>query len=124
MDATELAVHRENTLAYIAANPTTVTLTPIDTKERTPAGGWKEVPGEPRQPQTMRIIEVSARSEPATVKLQDGTERVVSFWLLGAHDAVVEVGDSWTEGTREWEVGDIIRSNHYETRALVAERGA
>lgn len=125
MDALELQVHRENTLAFIAVNPTTVVLIPIDTKERVPSGGYKVVKGEPRTEQTMRIIELGGRGEPATIKLQDGTERTVSFWLLGAHDAAVEIGDSWTATDgREWEVGDIIRSNHYETRALVAERGA
>lgn len=124
MDAFELQIHRENTTAYIAANPTSVQLIPIATKERTASGGWKVTDGTPREPQTMRIIEVSARTEPATVKLQDGTERTVAFWLLGEHDAEVAVGDHWEADGRKWEVGDIIRSNHYETRALVAERGA
>ena len=124
MDATELAVHRKNTLAFIAANPTVVTLIPIQEKVRTASAGWTTQDADPRVPQTMRIIEPSSRSIPATVKLQDGTERVVSFWLLGAHDALVAVGDHWDADGRSWEIGDIIRSNHYETRALVAERGA
>jgi hypothetical protein len=124
MEAHELAVHRVNTTAYIAANPTTIVLIPIATKVRTPSGGWTTSDGAPRTPQTMRIIEPGARVEPATVKLQDGTERTVAFWLLGEHDAAVAIGDHWTEGTRTWEVGDIVRANHYETRALVAERGA
>lgn len=120
----ELSIHRQNTTAYIAANPTSVTLVPIQEKVRTASGGWTTSDAAPREPQTMRIIELGARVEPATVKLQDGTERVVRFWLLGEWDASIEVGDHWVEGSREWEVGDIIRSNHYETRALVAERGA
>lgn len=121
----ESDIHRKNTLAFIAANPTAVTLIPIQEKVRTASAGWTVQSGTPRSSQIMRIIEPSARSTPATVKLQDGTERVVSFWLLGAHDAAVAVGDHWTEADgRSWEVGDIIRSNHYETRALVAERGA
>jgi hypothetical protein len=120
----ELEMHRENTLAFIAANPVEVVLTPIATRVRTASGGWVESDGTPRSPQIMRIIELGARGEPATIKLQDGTERNVDFWLLGAYDAAVEVGDHWTaEDGRDWEVGDIIRSNGYETRALVAERG-
>lgn len=120
----ETDIHRKNTLAFIAANPTVVTLIPIQEKTRTASGGWTTADAPARAPQTMRIIEPGARTTPATVKLQDGTERVVSFWLLGAHDALVAVGDHWTEADgRSWEVGDIIRSNHYETRALVAERG-
>ncbi len=125
MDAFELGIHRDNTAAFIAANPSSVDLIPIASKVRTPSGGYTVTKGEPRGPQVMRIIEPSSRATPATVKLQDGTEREVAFWLLGVHDAAVAIGDSWTATDgRKWEVGDIIRSNHYEVRALVAEVGA
>jgi hypothetical protein len=124
MEAIELEIHRANTLAFIAAKPTSVTLIPIASKTRKPSGGYTVTDGTARDPQQMRIIELGARGEPATVKLQDGTEREVNFWLLGAHDAAVAIGDHWTEGVRVWEIGDIIRDNQYEVRALVAERGA
>lgn len=122
----ELDINRKNTLAFIAAKPSTLALT-ARTKEDTPGGGWKWVVADnPREPQTMRIIEMGTQVTPPIITLTNGKQREVEFWLLGAHDAVMEIGDFWvaTDGTqRVWEVGDIVRSNDYEVRGLVAERG-
>lgn len=123
MDKTELAIHRANTADFIGQRPTSLTLTPYE-RQRTDGGGFKFVQLPPRPPQTFRIIELGMKSAPQILQLTDGQQRVVVFWLLGAHDAAVERDDFWTaRDGREWRVGDVIRSNGYETRAVVVERG-
>jgi len=124
MDATELAIHRANTIAFIAENPTAVTLIPKVGKVRIPSGGWRDEDAIPRLPQSLRIIELGSRSNPPTFRAQDGSVREVHFWLLGTYDADMEPGDHWQGATgRQWEVADVIRFNHYEVRGLVVEYG-
>lgn len=122
MVGAELRINRKNTRAFIAVKPTSIALVPT-IREATKAGGYKSIAGKPRDPQTFRIIELGENASPPILQLTDGQQREASFWLLGDHNATVEIGDSWKEGNRDWEVGDIIRSNQYEVRALVAERG-
>ena len=123
MNPVELQYHRINTTAFISMKPSIVTLIPQD-KIRTPAGGYKFQDSAPRQPQVMRIIELGMNQTPPIIQLTDGTQREVDFWLLGEWDADIAVDDHWKNGDdREWLVGDIVRPNGYETRALVVERG-
>ena len=121
MDA-ELKVNRLNTTAFIASRKSKIVLTP---RERVKAnGGWKYQEKAPRAEQTFRIIELGMNATPPILNLTDGKQREAEFWLLGEWDAAVEIDDIWTaEDGRVWQVGDIVRSNEYEVRALVTERG-
>lgn len=124
MDAVELQIHRSNTLTFILANPSVLSLTPTGARVRTPSGGWSEPDVAPRGPQTFRVIELGQRSTPPIVRTQDGKDRQVNFWLLGTWDANMEIGDHWkTTDGREWEIADMIIDNGYERRGLVVERG-
>lgn len=124
MDAVELEIHKANTRAFIDVKPSVLALTPKTDRVRTAAGGWKDADAAPRQPQTFRIIELGTRAGRQEIKLQDGSLREVVFWLLGEVDAQIDVDDWWTaEDGRLWQVADIVRSNGYETRAPVVERG-
>lgn len=123
MDPVELHYHRLNTEAFINTKPSSIVLVP-QIKESTASGGYKLVAGEPRPPQIFRIIELGANQSPPILVLTDGKQREASFWLLGKWDAVVGVNDYWiAPDGREWLVGDIVRSNGYEVRGLVTERG-
>ena len=123
MDAMELSLHIENTAAYIAYKPSVIILTPV-TKVETASKGYKKVDGNPRDPQTFRIIELGLNQTPPIITLTDGKQREAEFLLLGMPDAAVAIDDHWTAADgREWSVGDIVRENGYETRALVVERG-
>jgi hypothetical protein len=123
MDQIELDIQRQNTAAFIAVKPTTITLTPRE-QERVPSGGYKYVDQVPRFPQTFRIIELGMQSTPPILQLQDGTQRQMRFWLLGPYDAVIEPLDWWeTDDGRFWQIGDVVRENEYEQRGLVVERG-
>lgn len=42
-----------------------------------------------------------------------------SFYLVGAFDSVMEIGDTWEEGTTNYEVVSILPANGYERRGLV-----
>jgi len=128
MNPVELRYHRTNTTAFIAVKPSVITLTPRD-RVRQPSGGFKYVDKAVRAAQVFRIIELGANQTPPIIQLTDGTQREAEFWLLGQWDALVDIDDYWTAvdpGTgneRTWIVGDIVRPNGYETRALVVERG-
>lgn len=122
MDPVELKYQRMNTTAFIAAKPSEITLIPQEKIKS--AGGYKWEDRDPREPQTLRIVELGTHTTPPILTLVNGKQRVAEFWLLGEHDAAIDVGDHWVAlDGREWIVGDIVRDNHYEIRALVAERG-
>jgi hypothetical protein len=120
----ETRVNIANTRHFIAAKPVSVVLIPHG-RVRTPAGGYKEEDGRPRAPQTFRIIETGIQTTPAMVAGQDGEMRVVLFWMLGLPDAEVARNDWWVDSVdgREMEITDIVRSNGYEIRMVVTERG-
>ena len=123
MDDTELYYHRLNTKEYIAVKPTSIVLIP-EVRTKTAGGGYKTADGAPRPAQTMRIIELGVNQAPPIIRLTDGKQREADFWLLGEWNVACEIGDHWTAPDgREWEVGDIVRPNGYEMRALVSERG-
>lgn len=123
MDPVELDIHRKNTRAFIAVKPSIVVLTP-QTNVRKPGGGYSIVQGTPRDPQTMRIIELGMVQTPQVLNLTDGKQREARFWLLGEFSAQMATGDFWrSDDGRLWEIGDIVRENGYEQRGLVAERG-
>lgn len=122
MDAVEREVHRANTWAFILDRPTSITLTPR-TKTTTPSGGSKWDDGEPREAQTMRIIELGMTTTPQIVRTQDGSQREATFWLLGKHDSTMAAGDRFTDSGQEWEIGEVLRPNGYEQRAVVVRRG-
>lgn len=122
MDPVELEVNRLNTTAFIQVKASSIVLQRV-VQRRTPSGGKLPDVAEPVAAQTFRVIEQAAPSAPQIVQLTDGTARVVNFWLLGEWDSDVQRGDTWREAGRDWEVGDIIRDNGYEVRALVVESG-
>lgn len=120
----ELALQIANTVAFIAANPTALALTPR-TKHKDGTGvRWVE--GEPRPAQTLRLIDqsTSRNTWPGLIQTSDGRERLTDFILLGAPDVVVELWDFWLdEKGRIYEVAEIYPSNQYELRAAVVRRG-
>ena len=123
MDQMELRIHRANTTAFIAVKPSTIVLQSIETKERTKSGGFKRIQGGPREPQVFRLIELSGTNIPIQ-QATDGEQREEEFQLLGDWDAQVELDDWWmADDGRSWRIREIKRSNQYEVRAMVVERG-
>jgi hypothetical protein len=118
----ELKAQRNNTLAFIAANPTTITLIPR-TKFKD-GSGVTLVNGTPRAPQSLRLIDQSTARNiwPGLIQTSDGRERLVDFMLLGPHDAVIQIWDYWTDSQGILEVAEIFPWNQYEVRAAVVRR--
>jgi hypothetical protein len=122
MTSPELQVQRSATLAFIAADPITVTLTP---RVRTLTNGVaKWVTDTPRVPQVMKLIMQSPAGGSIEQHTAQGTARRIDFTLLGAYDSLGAIGDYWedADGTH-WEITAVIPDNGYERRFTVEANG-
>jgi hypothetical protein len=122
---TTLEAQRGVTAAFIADDPTTAILTPT-TRTKTASGGYEDVDGAPRDPQTFKMSLLGYDQRP-TVTVA-GVERVADYHLIGPHDMAIEVGDYWIddEGTR-YDVVGFTEGWDYMTKAFVSRhipRGA
>jgi hypothetical protein len=117
----ELAVKRDQTEWFIAANPIWLTLTPTK-KQKTGTGGYTEVNLPNRPVQKLRLISMSASQKP---KITDnGIEREIDLTLLGPWNAQIDIGDWWRDGEGLfYEVLEMVPFNGYEIRALVVKKG-
>lgn len=108
---------RQLTDWFIRDDPTTISLIPV-VETTTPGGHKSYVDGTPRAAQTFKLSLLSADQRP--VVTVSGIERRADYHLIGAHDAVVEVGDHWTDdrGTK-YEVIAFTDGHDYEMKALV-----
>ncbi|AAN02078.1 gp24 [Mycobacterium phage Barnyard] len=99
MNAAELALHRKGTRDFINRDKTSLVLYP--TNETWVAGTkvYNDVP--PRPAQDFKVIWPGA-DQGGKVNTDEGTETSrYDFILVGNWDAVVEIGDHWTEGDDE-----------------------
>lgn len=119
----EQKVQRNLTDWFINANPLQLALIP-ETKTRTAAGA--QVPGEgtPRAVQTFRLVALTSQRVP--IETEDGKERLHDFMLIGKYDAVVKVGDHWTDAQNARHEVIMIEPKtplDYETRAYIFKHG-
>jgi hypothetical protein len=123
VDATR-AVLRQGTLDYIAMDPTTITLIPtVRTKQDD--GSFIEEDGTPRDPQTFKLISVefTPQGQKFTIT-QDGIERVIGFYLLGAWDCIMQARDHWIgDDGRRYTVIALMDGHGYETKGAVEAHG-
>ena len=123
--ASEIAAKRRGTTAFIAANPTTLALIPVDIT-RTETGGKLVSDGQARPERVFRVIEQASAygNNPGLLRAADGQQRRVTFQLLGDWDAEMAVGDHWTDadGVR-LEVVELLPYNGYERRGRVVRYG-
>lgn len=116
----ELAIHRKNTEWFIAWNPIDLVLIP-EVKVRS-GTGTKITDGPPRPVQRMRLIPQTETTPPTII--EDGVERVISFVLLGLHDAQMGVGDHWTDDAGNfYRVVYVNDYNGYEVKGLIEAHG-
>jgi hypothetical protein len=106
------------TQGFIDQDPTDVVLIPT-TRVTTPAGGFDEADGTPRDVQTFKLILLAYDQRP-TLTLA-GVERVIDYHILGLPDAIIAVGDYWVdeEGTR-WDIVGMSEGWNYETKAFAS----
>lgn len=119
----ELAAQRRITEAYVAANPSSIVLTPRKKVKSGTGITWQDQP--PRAAQTFRLIDQSSPSgnQPTAITI-DGAQRKVQYQLLGTWDTEVGLYDYWVdaEGFR-CEVAELLPDNGYEQRAQVVRYG-
>lgn len=120
-NATELAVNRRNTAAFIAADPETIALTPR-ARTKTGTGGytWTDLP--PREPQDFKVVERNSNAITRT-RVAGGEQAEEEFTLVGNWDAVVAEHDVFTLRGQDWEVIQVDWFNGYEQRAQVRRYG-
>lgn len=114
---TTLTAQRRQTKALIDDDPTSVVLIPR-VKSTTLAGAPSYVDGLPRAIQRFKLSLLAFDQRP-TVTV-NGVERRVDYHLIGEHNAVVEVGDHWTDsdGTH-YEVIGFTEGWDYQIKAQV-----
>lgn len=113
-----LTTQRALTLWFIQDDPTTLQLVPVS-RVTTPSGGFTEVDGEPRAPQTVKMILLAYDQRPTLTVA--GVERIIDYHMLGRWDMEAAVGDYWIdeEGTR-WDIVGFSEGWDYETKAFAS----
>ncbi len=113
-----LATQRRVTETFIATDPTTVALIPRS-RVQTSTGGYRDVEGLPRAPQTFKMSLMSFDQRP-TITIA-GVERLADYHLIGRWDMQIEVGDYWldADGTM-YEVIGFTEGWDYMTKAFVS----
>ena len=108
----ELSVNRDNTEAFIDADPTWLALIP---SVEVWAGGSKRfVDQAPRPLQPFKFIYPGGDQ---TVTTSDGTTKKLDFILVGNYNATVAVGDHWKEGQQVYRIEEVEPFNGYEVKA-------
>ena len=123
MDPVELDVARANTLAFIAANPFTVTLQPRDRVVTGTGAVWNN--GTLRPPQIARLIDTNAVGglSVGLGQTADGQQEKQAFQLLLPYDGAVAPNDTFTYGGLRHDVIELLPANGYELRASVVRYG-
>lgn len=119
----EQEVMRDLTARFIANDPTDIQLTPVQ-KVPTGDGGYRNVPQVKRRSQQFKIINQGSTNGKQTGA--DGTNTSFDFILLGKHDAVIAIGDTWTDAIGDgttWTVTGFLPGNGYEVKATITAQG-
>ena len=112
-----LEMNREITRLFIADDPSLITLIP-SSKEKTPSGGYREVQGEPKPIQMVKLIYQAAKGDADSTS--DGAVRKHSVVIVGLYGANIEEGDTfeWPGNSgSKWVVTGIHPDNGYEVKA-------
>lgn len=122
LSSVELGINRRNTKVFIDADPIILELVPYG-KEETLDGGFKLTEGDPRDPQTFRLIPQS--DVMPQVQGLDGIILTPTYVLLGEHDCAMERWDRFMVGDIHFMIVSSIRpdysiTNVYERKGDVA----
>lgn len=122
-DATR-AILRQGTIDFISIDPTTITLIPT-VRVKQDDGSFVEEDGPARDPQTFKLNSIEFTPQGQTVTItQDGVERIIGFYLIGAYDCIMEPGDHWVgDDGRRYTVIALMDGHGYETKGAVEAHG-
>lgn len=113
----ELAIHRNGTKRFIDADPTLITLVPAN--QTAIVDGTRKSIGSVvvRGPQKFKIIYAGDTGIVREISEGQSGVRRFDFIIVGSHDAIVEIGDSFTLGTNKYVVEYVFPFNDYEVKA-------
>jgi hypothetical protein len=84
-----------------------------------PGGGKDYGPGVPRASQMFAKFNKQALDGVENAQTDRGTTRKFQFEMIGAFDAVVEVGDSWEDFAAKYTVESVDITQPYQVKAIV-----
>ena len=109
---------RAGTTAFINTNPVTVVLTP-HTSEDDGAGGTLHIAGTPRDAAVVTLVEAKNSGYLDKSVIPEGTNTVFDYMLIGQHDLVVGLYDTFSLDGQVYRVENIMMNNGYERRAKI-----
>ena len=114
-----LTIQRRMTQEFIAEDPVTIALIPSVAVVQS-SGNKKRFDGPPRTPQEFKLIPMTFDQRP-TVTV-DGVDRIISYTLLGVHNAVMELWDHWVDDEDTYVIMAFAPGYGYEKKGLVERR--
>lgn len=84
-----------------------------------PGGGRDYGPGTPRAPQVFAKFDKHPLDGVDKAQGDRGTTRKLEFEMIGAHDAVVQVGDHWEDYAASYTVDTVDNTRPYQIKAIV-----
>ena len=117
-----LDVLRRGTKAFIDDDPTTVTLIAHAGKVKMPGGGYDAGTGTPRVAQTFKLV-ANFNGDGIQTAVSGVEDHRWTYTLIGMHNAVIEIGDTWNDGDTTYRVVSLLQNNGYEKRAAVVAQG-
>jgi len=97
----------------IALTPATGTVT------EKPGGGKDYASAAPRDPQVFAMFNTGGADAREKAPTDQGTTRQFTCNLIGAWDAVVEVGDTWEDDVAKYVVDSVDNTAAYQVKAVV-----
>lgn len=121
----EIAINREITKWFISMDPSTITLIPRQ-HVRNASNAWEMQDLAPRDPQDFKFVQggIVRTSNEGLEATELGTQRRFDYIMIGNWDAIVEIGDHWSDGEQEYKVTGILPYNDYEVKAGIVSFGA
>lgn len=106
-----------------------ITLVPaVGTVTEKPGGGKDYARSSPREPQVFALFQISSAKTGRVGKGFDatansasdkGTVRKFSYDMVGAYNAVVQIGDAWEDDLAKYQVESVDYSAAYQVGAVV-----
>ena len=120
---------KKATKLVIKIDPRTIVLTP-HARVTKPGGLYDFVAQTPRDAQQFMVEPVGSTLTGITsttggvIPTESGVEiHQWSYYLVGAHDAQMEIGDTWQEGSTSYRIVALQPKNDYEKRAVITAFG-
>lgn len=110
---------RALTAELLALRGQQIMLTPVGTATEKPGGGIDYGAATPRDPQTFAKFNTKGFDGRESAQTDQGLVRKFEFDLIGAHDAIMAVGDTWQDEQAKYIVETVDHTMPYQVKATV-----